>query len=79
MTGACGSLSQNVQSMHGSLVRINTDYLNQIADLLHQMQQEAAQEECKYILRLIWHVSWFCRNWQCISNDSRSSDSNNTH
>ena len=51
MTGACGSLSQNVQSMHGSLVRINTDYLNQIADLLHQMQQEAAQDECKSALK----------------------------
>lgn len=59
MTGACGSLSQNVQSMHGSLVRINTDYLNQIADLLHQMQQEAAQEECKSAYILVFDLTRF--------------------
>jgi len=27
MTSACAQLSGNVQQMHGSLVRINTDYL----------------------------------------------------
>ena len=45
MTSACASLSGNVESMHDSLVRINTDYLTQIADTLHQMQQEAAGED----------------------------------
>ena len=44
MTGSCAQLSENVQSMHGSLVRINTDYLVQIADLLNQMQLEAVDE-----------------------------------
>lgn len=45
MTSACGSLSGNVQSMHGSLVRINTDYLVQIADILNQMQLESVEDQ----------------------------------
>ena len=45
MTSACAHLSGNVQQMHGSLVRINTDYLTQIADTLHQMQLEAANDD----------------------------------
>ena len=47
MTSACASLSNNVESMHSSLVRINTDYLVQIADILNQMQLEAAQDDGK--------------------------------
>ena len=45
MTDACGALSHNVQSMHGSLVRINTDYLVQIAEILNQMQLETVDQD----------------------------------
>ena len=44
MTSACATLSQNVESMHQSLIRINTDYLTEIADQLNLMQN-ASQEE----------------------------------
>ena len=43
MTAACASLSLNVESMHQSLIRINTDYLTEIADQLNLMQN-ASQE-----------------------------------
>lgn len=47
MTSACASLSTNVESMHSSLVRINTDYLVQIAELLNQMQLEVMEDDGK--------------------------------
>ena len=34
-----------LESMHESLVRINTDYLVQIADILNQMQQASSASE----------------------------------
>ena len=51
MTSACGSLSENVESMHASLVEINTDQLTQIANLLNKVQEHdriAAEESITY-------------------------------
>ena len=45
MTSACASLSKNVESMHESLVRINTDYLTQISDQLNLMQVSPQNED----------------------------------
>ena len=45
MTSACATLSQNVESMHQSLIRINTDYLTEIADQLNLMQNASSEED----------------------------------